>query len=82
MTGAEGERRLDFDADAVWRNAGAVVRAVHDEPAGRDRLKPGEAVAHPIRRLDDLETQRLGRRRTGGRGDSARNAFRSGSLRK
>ncbi len=45
MAGAEGERGLDLDADAVRRDAGAVVRAVHDEAAGRDRLEPGEALA-------------------------------------
>ena len=41
MAGAEGERRLDLDADAVGGNAGAIVRAVHDEAAGGDRrLRP------------------------------------------
>ena len=52
MAGAEGERRLDLDADAVGRNAGAVMGAVHDEAAGRDRLQPGEALAHPVLRRD------------------------------
>ena len=57
MAGAEGERRLDLDADPVDRDAGAVVRAVDDETAGRDRLEPGEALAHPILRRDALETR-------------------------
>ena len=38
MAGAEGKRRLDLDADAVRRNPRAVVRAMHREPAGLDRL--------------------------------------------
>ncbi len=68
MAGTEGERRFDFDADAVRRNTGAVVGAVHDEPAGLDRLKPGQAVAHPIRSLDELEMQCLRGGGTGSRG--------------
>ena len=63
MAGAEGERRLDLDADAVERNAAAVVRAVHRKTAGRDRLKPGEACADPILHGDTLEAQRLSSRR-------------------
>ena len=48
MAGAESQRRLDLDADAVDRNAGAVMRAVNDEAAGGDGSQPGEAFAHPI----------------------------------
>ena len=58
MPGAEGQRRLDLDADAVEGNTGAVVRAVHNEAAGADRLQPGEAFGHPILRHDLLEAQR------------------------
>ena len=38
MAGAEGGRGLDLDADAMAGHAGAVVRAVHDEAPGGDRL--------------------------------------------
>ena len=47
MAGAEGERRLDFDADAVDRDAGAVVGAVHDKTAGGDRRQAGEDSRGP-----------------------------------
>ena len=52
VTGAEGERRFDLDADAVERNAAAVMGAVHDETAGLDRPQTGETLAHPIGRFD------------------------------
>jgi len=61
VAGAEGERRLDFDADAVWWNAAAVVRPVNDETAGRDRRQAGKAFAHPIRGADAREAQRHSR---------------------
>ena len=48
MAGAEGERRLDFDADPVDRDAGAVVGAVHDKTAGGDRRQAGETLADPV----------------------------------
>ena len=38
VAGAEGERGFDLDADLVGLDAGAVVRAVHDEAAGAHRL--------------------------------------------
>ena len=41
VAGAEGERRLDLDADVVGPDAGAVMRAVHDEAAGPHRLQAG-----------------------------------------
>ena len=69
MAGAEGERRLDLDADPVDRNAGAVVGAVHDKTAGRDRRQAGEAFAHPVLRRDAREGQRPGRRGPGGARD-------------
>ena len=68
MAGAERERRLDLDADGASRNAGAVMGAVHDEAAGRDRLEPAQALAHPVPCSAPLEDQRLGRLCTGGRG--------------
>ena len=61
MAGAERQRRFDLDADAVERDAGAVVGAVHDEAAGGDRREPGEAFAHPIFGGHALEAQRLRR---------------------
>ena len=61
MTGAEGERRLDLDADAVRRNPRAVVGAVHDEAAGRHRRQAGETLPHPVGGGDALEPQRRGR---------------------
>ena len=67
MAGAEGERRLDLDADAVGRHAGAVMRAVHDEAAGRDRRQSGEALPNPVRRFDAPEAQSRGRRGSGRR---------------
>ena len=39
MAGAEGERGLDFDSDAMCRHARAIVRAMHDELPGMDRSK-------------------------------------------
>ena len=86
MAGAEGERRLDLDADPAWRDAGAIVRAVHDEAAGRDRLQAREALAHPILGGDALEAQRLaglcaGRRPPPERAPRSRQADReSGSM--
>jgi hypothetical protein len=55
MAGAEGERGLDLDADAVGRNAGTVVRAVYDKAAGRDRLQSDEALGDPILRGNAFE---------------------------
>ena len=63
MAGAEGERRLDLDADAVGWNARAVVRPVHQEAPGRDRLEPGEARGHPVARRDRLDDEIPRRRR-------------------
>ena len=67
MAGAESERRLDLDADAVERHAGAVMRAVDDEAPGGDRRQSGEALANPVRRFDAPEAQSRGRRRSGRR---------------
>jgi hypothetical protein len=62
MAGAEGERGLDLDADAVARNAGAVVRSMDQKAAGRDRLEPRKARRDPVarrHRLDDEFAHRL-----------------------
>ena len=68
MAGAEGQRRFDLDADAVVRDAGAVMGAVHDEAAGGDGRQSGEAFAHPIFGRDALEAQRFGGSVACGRG--------------
>ena len=60
MAGAESQCRFDLDADAVERDAGAVVGTVHDEAAGGDGSQSGEAFAHPIPCGDALEAQRVG----------------------
>src|SRR5471032_2883265 len=62
MAGAECGRRLDLDADAMAGHAGAVVRAMHDEAAGLDRLQSGEAFLDPVARrnaLDDYGARRF-----------------------
>ena len=66
VPGAEGECRLDLNADLVHPHAGAMMRPVHDEAAGLDRREAFEALAHPIRRRQRLEHQRIGRRLAGG----------------
>ena len=65
MAGAECKRRLDFDADAVCRNSRAVMGTMHDKAAGSDRSQASQAVAHPVRGLDEIEMQRLGLRGAG-----------------
>ena len=60
VAGAEGERRLDLDADPVRRDPRAVVGAVHDKAAGGDRLEPGEALLDPIGRGVAAEAQHRG----------------------
>jgi hypothetical protein len=67
MAGAEGECRLDFNADAIWPCRGAVVRAVNDETPSPDRLEHGKAFANPIGGFDLLEAERPGRCGSGGR---------------
>ena len=69
MAGAEGQRRFDLDPDPVDRDAGAVVGAVHDKTARRDRRQAGEALAHPVLRRDAREVQLPGRRGPGGARD-------------
>jgi hypothetical protein len=48
MAGTEGKRRLDLDADAVWRNPAAVMRAMDEETARLDGCEPLEARRHPV----------------------------------
>ena len=68
VSGAEGERRLDLDADAVGRNAGAIVGAVNEKPAGPDRLQASKADFDPILRCEALEAELL----CGARSDGCR----------
>ena len=69
MAGPERQRRLDLDADAVGRHAGAVMGAMHQEAPGRDRGQPGQARLDPIGGRNALEHQRIGDLRTGRQGD-------------
>ena len=55
MAGAEGERRLDLDAELVWRHARAIVRAMDDEASGRHRDEVFEARLDPVLGLDRVE---------------------------
>jgi hypothetical protein len=61
MPGAERERRLDFNGDAIGRDAVPVVRSMHHEAPSLDRRQAGEARRHPIARGDFLEAERLRR---------------------
>ena len=72
MAGAEGERRLDLDADPVRRERRAVVRAVHREAAGRDRLQIGEARGDPVLRARPSRTSRRSARHLPRRSGDAR----------
>ena len=69
MAGAEGERGLDLDADALRGNPVAVMRAVNDEAAGLDRLEAFQARLHPVLRLHRLEAHACRRRLVGGQRD-------------
>ena len=55
MAGAEGKRRLDLDGNAVDPDAVAVMRPMHHEAAGFDRLETVEAPAYPVRGRQHLE---------------------------
>ena len=57
MAGAEGEPRLDLNSNTVDANAGAVMRPMHDEATGLDRLEAFEARAHPVGGCEHLEAQ-------------------------
>jgi len=65
VPGAEGEGRLDLDADPIWRNAVAVVRAVDHKPPGRNRCQPFEALGHPIALRDGGKHHAVARRTAG-----------------
>jgi hypothetical protein len=67
MAGAEGLRRLDFDADPTAR-AAAIMRAVDDKTPGRDRLQAEETFRHPIFGGDARKAERVGDAGAHGRG--------------
>src|SRR5262249_61078294 len=57
MTGAERQRSFNLEAEAMRWNSRAIVRAMDHEPAGTNRLQPGEARRHPVARRDGFEAQ-------------------------
>ena len=59
MTGAEGERCFDLDADLVGSRIGAVMRAVNDETARAHRLESGKASGNPVVGGDPLDAERV-----------------------
>ena len=60
MAGAEGERGFDLHTDAMRGDARAVMTAMHDKPAGFDRLQSGKTRLGPIAGRKCLESQRAG----------------------
>ena len=66
MAGTERGRGFDLDTDAMDGHARAIVRAMHDEAAGGDRLETREAFLHPVAwrdAFDDDGARRSSRRR-------------------
>jgi hypothetical protein len=59
MAGAESEPCLDLNGNTVDANAAAVMRPVHDEATGLDRLETFETRAHPVGGCKRLEAQAL-----------------------
>ena len=55
MAGAEGERRLDLDAELVRRNFVAVVLAMDDEAAGMHGNQILQRGLDPVLGFDDVE---------------------------
>ena len=60
MPGAEGERRLDLDADVVCAKARAVMRAMHENAAGADGLQSRQRVLDPVALFDGGKADGLG----------------------
>src|SRR5262249_534088 len=61
MPGAEGERRLDLDADTIRWHPGARMRGMHDETASQHGTEALAALADPIRGPHRLQPQPLPR---------------------
>ena len=55
MAGAEGEPRLDLDADVVGADLGAIVRAMDEKPPGADRLETGKRIGDPVALFGEAE---------------------------
>src|SRR5688500_18491818 len=47
VTGAEGGARFNLDGYGVWRPFGAVMAAMHEEPAGAHGRQTFQRPAHP-----------------------------------
>ena len=58
MAGAERQRGLDLDPDPVRPDHRAVMRTMHREAAGHDRLQACEARRNPIPLLHGIECHR------------------------
>src|SRR5215470_19485292 len=60
MAGAEGERGLDLDRNAVFWHASTIMGSMHHEPAGLDRPQALVARLDPVLRRRGLERDALG----------------------
>src|SRR5262249_56069853 len=60
VTRAEGEPRLDLDADTVRSHARAVMRTVHDKTPGFDQRDTFDPFAHPPRAPPPLHPPHTG----------------------
>ena len=58
MPGAERQRGFDFNGNRCVAHLGAIVAAVDDEAAGRDRRQAGEAGGDPVPVIDGAEANR------------------------
>ena len=58
VAGSEGASGVDLDAHRRGRDAPAVVAAVEQEAAGRDRLQRLQPGAHPVRLRQRLDFER------------------------
>ncbi len=78
MPGAEGESRLDLDADLVDAQKMTVMRAMNHKTTGPDGGRPAsEALPNPSPRR--VKTGQGGRLGIGRLGDQARTASSSGA---
>src|SRR5580704_17158608 len=55
MAGAERQRRLDLDAELIWRNARAVMLAMDDEASRAHRHQFLERGLDPVLGLDGIK---------------------------
>ena len=73
MAGAEGERRLDLDADVIRAPPAPIMRAMHQHAAGADRGQSGKSVLHPVLLGDCRKARRPRRFGVGGGLDQGKN---------